>query len=241
MPSSYTKVSSRKRTWTPVAVTKGEVKEGSEATLLRCLSLRALELPVKEMLAQGLERDLPDDPGVIPALRSNMTDEDKHDRALNYIVDVHGTDAKAEREAQNILKAWYQAPEHPILKTAILERSVFFVLLPFFRFNGDVGIRTVASDISRDEQIHVACNSIICSELGLRPSNSLDKLRKATINWVMQPLKNASPDKYLTKNFWLDSSDRLMYEGKAPELSETKAARMPAFFEHSNVNLPQYA
>ena len=32
-----------------------------------------------------------------------------------------------------------------------------------------------------------------------------------------------------------------MYEGKAPEFSDTKAARMPAFFEHSNVNLPQYA
>ena len=41
--------------------------------------------------------------------------------------------------------------------------------------------------------------------------------------------------------FWTDSSDRLMYEGKAPELSDTRAARMPAFFEHSNVNLPQYA
>jgi len=32
-----------------------------------------------------------------------------------------------------------------------------------------------------------------------------------------------------------------MYEGKAPELSFTKSARMLAFFEHSNDNLPQYA
>jgi len=45
----------------------------------------------------------------------------------------------------------------------------------------------------------------------------------------------------LDKNFWLDASDRLMYEGKAPQLSETRSARMPAFFEHSNVNLPQYS
>ena len=28
---------------------------------------------------------------------------------------------------------------------------------------------------------------------------------------------------------------------KAPEFSETKAARVPAFFEHANTNLPQYA
>lgn len=91
------------------------------------------------------------------------------------------------------------------------------------------------------EQIHVAANSIVCRELGLTVSPSLDKLRKATINWVMEPLSQSSTDRFLTKNFWLDSSDRLMYEGKAPELSATKAARMPAFFEHSNTNLPQYA
>jgi hypothetical protein len=32
-----------------------------------------------------------------------------------------------------------------------------------------------------------------------------------------------------------------MYEGTAPELADTKRARMPAFFEHANPNLPQYA
>ena len=90
------------------------------------------------------------------------------------------------------------------------------------------------------EQIHVATNSLVCRELGLDISPSLDKLRLATINWVMLPL-GRSTDKYLDIKFWLDSSDRLMYEGKAPELTFTKAGRMPAFFEHSNVNLPQYA
>ena len=72
--SNYLKVMSRKRTWTPVAVDKGQVFEGSEDTLKRCLALRTLELPVKEMLADGLTRYLPDDPGVIPALESNMAD-----------------------------------------------------------------------------------------------------------------------------------------------------------------------
>ena len=77
--SKYTQIASRKRTWTPVAVTAGELKPGSEETIYRCLALRTLELPVKEMLAQGLEKHLPDDPGVLPALLSNMADEDKHD------------------------------------------------------------------------------------------------------------------------------------------------------------------
>jgi hypothetical protein len=98
----------------------------------------------------------------------------------------------------------------------------------------------VSADISRDEQVHVASNSLVCRELNLDWSPSLDKLRKATINWVLQPLGN-SPNKYLNKKFWLDASDRLMYEGKAPELSDTKRGRMPAFFEHANPNLPQYA
>ena len=56
----------------------------------------------------------------------------------------------------------------------------------------------------------------------------------------MQPLGKHA-DKYLDRKFWLDASDRLMYEGKAPQLSGTKAARMPAFFEHDNRNLPQYS
>ena len=83
--------------------------------------------------------------------------------------------------------------------------------------------------------------SLVCTELGLVPSDSLDKLRKATINWILQPLKIGTSDKYLDKKFWLDASDRLMYEGKAPQLNDTKAGRMPAFFEHANTNLPQYS
>jgi len=237
--SSYTKVISRKRAWTPVAVDKGLVKDGAEAALFRALALRTLELPVKEMLAQGLERDLPDDPGVIPALLSNMKDEDKHDLALQYIVDVHGSDERAEREARNIRDTWLAAPEHPILKTAILERSVFFVLLPFFRFNGDIGIRTVASDISRDEQTHVAIHGMVAHDLGYKSTPNLDKLRRATVAWVMDGL-GTSEDRYLDKDFWIKQSDSLYRNGKAEGLAETQRARMPAFFEASNVNLPQY-
>jgi len=80
----------------------------------------------------------------------------------------------------------------------------------------------------------------VCRELGLTVSPSLDRLRKATIAWVMQPL-GRSEDKYLDKQFWLDQSDSLMYAGKAEGLLETKRARVPAFFETSNMDLPSYA
>jgi hypothetical protein len=91
-----------------------------------------------------------------------------------------------------------------------------------------------------DEQVHVATNSLVCRELGLTVSPSLDRLRKATINWVMQPL-GKSDDKYLDRQFWIDQSDSLMYAGKAEGLIETQRARMPAFFEMSNSDLPSYA
>ena len=235
----YQKLLERKRTWTPVQPTKGEVKEGAEETIKRALALRHMELPVGSFISEGLEKSVPDNAREL--LESNVKDEERHDLALQYIVDAHGADEITEKEGKLLRDAWIKHPDHTLLKALVAERAIFFVLLPFFRFNGDPAMRTVSADISRDEQIHVGANTLVCAELGLSASPSLDKLRKATINWVLQPLGINTTDKYLDKKFWLDASDRLMYEGKAPEFSETKAARMPAFFEHSNVNLPQYA
>ena len=238
MKDPYEKLLSRKRKWTPVKPTAGAFKHGAEETIRRALAIRHMELPVGEFIKEGLEKDVPKNARKL--LEDNVVDEIRHDKALQYIVDAHGADTQAENEAMRLRDAWIGHPDHTITKALVAERAIFFVLLPFFRFTGDPALRTVSADISRDEQIHVATNSLVCTELGLVPSNSLDKLRKATINWIMQPLGSNS-DKYLDKKFWLDSSDRLMYDGKAPQLSETQAGRMPAFFEHSNVNLPQYS
>ena len=219
--------------------TAGKLKEGAEETILRALSIRHMELPVGSFINEALEKGVPDNARKL--LKSNVEDEERHDLALGYIADVHNVTDKDEKEGKLLRDAWIKHPDHTILKALVAERAIFFVLLPFFRFNGDAAIRTVSADISRDEQIHVGSNTLVCAELGVSASNSLDKLRKATINWVMEPLGINTTDKYLDKKFWLESSDRLMYEGKAPQLAETKSARMPAFFEHSNVNLPQYA
>jgi hypothetical protein len=237
-PSPYVSVLTRKRKWTPTPVSRGVVKIGTSDTLHRCLALRHLELPVRDLLEAGLARDLPATEGVVDALRSNMADEERHDQALEFVVDAHGIESfKDEATGFNIRDAWVNHSDHPILKAAILERSVFFVLLPFLRFAGDVGIRTVAADISRDEQVHVAVHHMVASELGLKPSPSLNSLRKATVDWVFQMLTGTDQ---LSKDFWLQASDNLFERGKAPELKATRSARMPAFFEASNVDLPSY-
>ena len=202
----YQKLQQRKRKWSPVQTTAGKLNEGAEEAIFRALAMRHMELPVGEFIEASLSE--------IPVLsqdllRSNIKDEENHDLALGYIANALGTDPKAEEEALRIREAWEAHPDHTVLKALVAERALFFVLLPFFRFNGDAGLRTVSADISRDEQVHVAANSLVCRELGLTPSPSLDKLRKATINWVMTPLKS-STNKYLDKKFWLDSSDSLM-------------------------------
>ncbi len=235
----YQKLIERKRTWTPVQTTAGTVKEGAQEVLQRALAIRHMELPVGEFINEALATEVPSLAREL--LLSNVKDEEKHDLALNYIANAHGVNEKAETEALRLRDAWTAHPDHTITKAMVAERAIFFVLLPLFRAVGDPGMRTVSADISRDEQIHVAANSLVHSELGYNISPSLDRLRKATINWVLQPLSATNPDKYLNKKFWLDSSDRLMYEGKAPELTFTRASRVPAFFEHSNNDLPQYA
>ena len=235
----YDKLLARKRTWTPVQTTAGKLVEGAEETIYRALALRHMELPVGDFINDALKNEVPK--ASVDLLRSNIKDEENHDLALGYIANAIGTDPKAEAEAQRLREAWVTHPDHTLLKALVAERAIFFVLLPFFRFNGDAGLRTVSADISRDEQVHVSTNTLVCTEMGLNYSPSLDKLRKATINWVMEPLGRNPTNKYLDKKFWLDSSDNLMYQGKAPELADTKRARMPAFFEHANPNLPQYA
>ena len=239
MKNPYEKLLNRKRTWNPVQTTAGQLKHGAEEAIYRSLAIRHMELPVGEFITEALEKEVPESARTL--LESNVKDEVKHDLALGYITNAIGVDEKAEYEALKLRDAWESHPDHTILKALVAERAIFFVILPFFRFCGDAGLRTTSADISRDEQIHVACNSLVCADMGLRWSNSLDKLRKATINWIFQPLGRNTYDKYLDKKFWLDASDRLMYEGKAPEFSETQRARMPAFFEHANTNLPQYS
>ena len=226
----YDQLLDRKRKWSPVKPTVGQLKNGSEDTIRRALAARHLELPVGAFITEGLEKTVPENARRL--LEDNVKDEERHDLALGYYADALGTNENDEKEGKLLRDAWVNHPDHTITKALVAERSIFFVLLPFFRFNGDAALRTISADISRDEQIHVGANSLVCRELDLRPSPSLDKLRKATINWIVKPLGINTADRYLDKKFWLDASDRLMYEGKAPQFAETKSARVPAFFEH---------
>ena len=237
----YIHLHERKRTWTPVQVDAGKLFDGGEEVIQRALSLRCLEIPVGDFIQDAMKGDLPDVKGCKELLESNVQDEIKHDIALNYAAEVHKVPTKFEKEAAHICKTWLELDRHPVLKAVVLEPSVFFVLLPIFPFLGDTGLRTTSAEISRDEQTHVAANTLVCEALGLKSDKTLNNLRRATIAWCLQSLKGESDHKHLSGNFWLSSSDSLYSRGKAEGLMETRASRMPAFFETSSVNLPQYA
>jgi hypothetical protein len=237
----YIQLHQRKRTWSPVAVSAGTLLPGGEEVIKRALALRCLEIPVGDFINEAMRGDLPEDRGCKKLLQSNVIDEEKHDIALNYAAEAHGVPEAFESEARKIRDTWLELDRHPILKAVVLERSVFFVLLPIFRFLGDTGLRTTSADISRDEQTHVAANSLVCDALKLTSDPAVNRLRRATISWVLQSLQGEADNKHLSSNFWLKCSDSLYTRGKAEGLSDTRASRMPAFFETNNVNLPQYA
>ena len=242
--TKYIHLHQRKRTWTPVQVSAGQLLAGGEEAVQRALALRSLEIPVGDFIAQAMKGELPqgiEAEGCKELLLSNVEDEIKHDIALNYAAAAHGVSSRFEKEAAHICKTWLELDRHPVLKAVVLERSVFFVLLPIFRFLGDTGLRTTSADISRDEQTHVAANTLVCEALGLKSDKTLNNLRRATVAWCLQSLQGEADHKHLSSNFWLASSDSLYTRGKAEGLAETRASRMPAFFETANQNLPQYA
>ena len=240
----YLHLLKRKRTWTPVNVSAGQLITGGEDVVRRALALRCLEIPVGDFITDAMKGDLPsgsEAEGCTQLLLSNVKDEDKHEQALDFAAAAHRVPVAFEAEAQKIKTAWLELDRHPILKALVLERSVFFVLLPIFRYLGDTGLRTTSQDISRDETVHVCSNALVSEALGLKQDPEMNRLRLNTMAWVLQSLKGSNDNRYLSKDFWMRSSSNLYETGKAPELAETRASRSIAFFETSNVDLPQYA
>ena len=68
----YFSAIAKKRPWQAMPVTSGLLVDGAEETIFRALAIRHLELPVKDMLLEGLKRDLPNTPGLIASIESNI-------------------------------------------------------------------------------------------------------------------------------------------------------------------------
>lgn len=241
----YTQLDQRRRAWEPAIGSKEAVAPGAIPTLTRCLAARCLEIPVGQWVADGINRELKNlSPEAISLLQKNQADELKHDQVLTSAALTYDLlNPRIEAEANTIAQTWIDHPDHPIVKAAVLESSVFFVVLPILRLLGNTGLRTVSFDISNDETIHTATNRAVAKQLGYTmptPSKitSLDLLRQQTIDWLLTDL--VGPGKWYNRSTWRSSSDSLLYSGKAPNLVETKRARLIAPYEVDNRVIPKY-
>jgi hypothetical protein len=240
----FEQVQNKRKKWTPITPVDNEYASvGAEDTINRCLALRVLELPVREFIQEGLnklEKALIGDIGVQALLR-NVEDEEKHDTALNNIVNVYPdykkNKEKIEKEASIIAQAWILHPDFPITKAAVLENGIFFVILPLYRFYGGSALRTSALDISSDEVNHVQSHREAARLSNYRPSSSLDKLRKDTINWIIQNFNVKGYDRAKL----MKASDDLMYKGITDQLNFTQTYTQLAFFEKPLTKLPSYS
>jgi hypothetical protein len=241
MTTIYQEVNSKRKQWLPIEPKTIDKADSSAYDLLsRCLSLRLLELPVRDFINDGLSRkDITSigEEGKAALLR-NTDDEERHDIALNNCVTVfQDYDPTYEKQASTIVNAWNVHPDHPILKAAVLENGIFFMILPLLRRFGGASLRTTSVDISADEIGHVILHRHVSQELGYKPSTSLDKLRKATVDWIAGSFSHPQ----ITADKLRSASDNLMYRGIAPELDFTKTFQVPAFFERGNDTLPYYS
>ena len=232
----------KKRVWQPTLGNKTKVMPGTENTIGRALALSILELRIADWLT---EADKSDTKGLTPGMKlhleSAIEDEVRHDIALGHAKKVQGmTTTAMEEEALRFQSELESLPDHPLVITSTLERSIFFVILPMFRFLSEKAgnLVTVSTDISGDEAVHASLTTQICKDLNYSYSPQLNKLRKDIVGWLISDLKGMG--KYGRKQLWIDSSDSLFERGVADQLSETKAYSMPAFFEVNNQNLPYY-
>lgn len=239
--SFYSNLLSKKRLWSPTMGDKQPVMPGSEGTIGRCLALRVLEMPVGEWVLETGDKELRQlHPDALELLNSNAVDEFKHDCLLDMATKTYQlTTEEMQDEANAIAQQWLDHPDHPIVKAFVLENAIFFVILPILRRFGGQGLRNAAFDISSDESIHAPCNRQVAQELGYAFSPSLDALREETVRFLVRDLN--APGKLGIPQPWLDASENLLHKGFAPQLEETKAYIMPAFFESHAADLPQYS
>ena len=144
----YIHLHQRKRTWTPVGLQRYVASWWRRRHQTCSCYLRS---PIGDFINEAMRGDLPDEPGCKKLLQSNVIDEEKHDIAL-VAAAARKIPDRFEAETERIKNAWLELDRRPVLKAVVLERSVFFVLLPIFRFLGDTGLRTTSADISHDEQ-----------------------------------------------------------------------------------------
>lgn len=240
----YVKQYNRRRSWEVIDVDPNQkINPEVKRTLQKALAVSALELPVADFIYDEINKN-PDkiEPPLRTLLLANAEDEVKHDQALNNLKKILKPLPEDVDFMERVVKEAEKQADimSPITVAGALEVSVFFVVLPMYRFLGSSAFRTVANDISNDENIHVATNVNLANDWGYKRRPSLNNLRKDIMHWLTLDLPVKHENKFMSRDHWIKASNNLYKNGKSEELADTRRSVMPSFFEKSNKDLPIY-
>ncbi|HIK26340.1 MAG TPA: hypothetical protein IGP91_11960 [Thermosynechococcus sp. M46_R2017_013] len=229
-----------KTRWEPIDPIYTPIHPALQETIARAVAFKELELSVASFLESASKRDLPVDEYGWKLMASNQHDEEVHDIALSKL--AASLPFYTDRPEVLQIKSQFEDLAnrcHPIEVARTLESGVFFVCLGILRVLGSVATRNVASDVLRDEAIHVATNTQIAKSLGVyNQYPQLERLRRDAVAWLTEELlPDRIPAAYAKydQSFWLSKN----FSGKDMENEVTKATYM-AFFEVDRRNQPVY-
>jgi hypothetical protein len=213
-----------------------EINDGIYDCLQRCLALAlALELPVGEFTYQGSMTQVEASAARL-ALEHNATDELRHYEQFERAVEAYQVPEEYINHAKwftRFISMNIYPHENPILISGFIELTVFFTTLSIMRLWGNPQLKLVVKYVSRDESTHVRTNYQIIDSQNILFSDyyRVNKLRLDMVSWLTEGLGDVEKD----QSFWLNVSDNLMNTRKSDDLSFTRSAIEPAFFE-----LPSY-
>lgn len=204
---------------------------GIPGAIERVLALQlALELPVGQFVAEASRSELPVSSVTKKLLLSNIADENVHFYAFKYASQIYPISDLIAQEAECIARSWSEMLGHPIEKPALLECGVFTPALAFLQICGGQSLASIAGQIAKDEQRHVATNRGVMRKLGLdpgSPAKHLDALCHETLSWLFDGLLvpcQASNRSWLfesdfDKDFLIQESSNLVKFGFSPGLN----------------------
>ena len=173
------------RDWQPK---KPNFRQSSSPEIVKkCCLLADLEVTVGEWVTESLKAL--DNPNLIEMAKSNVSDEIKHERQINYLKDY--LKAKESDASREIVKIW-QSLTPSFITAYALEMGVFFQILPILNVKGDAFCSTVARWISSDEVFHVYFNGKVANALGQKLTQEHLLAVKKTLDFLYDDEAEAS-------------------------------------------------
>jgi hypothetical protein len=225
--SKLLKIHNNRKTWkrTPAF---GSVAAPLSPVIYRLLSIRQLELNVKDAVEQAFEAS------VIPTALEDcyqtiIEDEINHSYQLQQLaIHAKATDAVCpERFVDGFNKL--VAIENPLAINFVLECVVFINVLPLLQKYGDSFCNAVASWILLDEARHVAFGRTYVSAMEIELSESCMLWAFELLRWILEPLE-AKEQERIVKNAW-----KCLNEGVFNDAALAVIPANTSFFENERV------